>query len=136
MSNPSLKKRLFLVAALYDELLGLGFLFGYQSIYALLGIPVPENPAYLHLAAALVFVQGVGYHLVYRNTEPNADLVRLGIIYKAAFAGVAFYALAVKILPHPIFALFATLDLVFLVLFARHLKSIKGVAGPAAKPAS
>lgn len=130
MNNAGFSKTLFLVAALYDGILGLVFFVGYQGIYSMLNIPMPENAAYIHLAAALVFVEGVGYSFVYRNMERNIDIVRQGIIYKVAYSGVAFYSQMTGALPHPIFLVFAVLDLCFLVLFARHLQTAS------AKPAT
>ncbi|MGH8103741.1 MAG: hypothetical protein ACREJQ_04385 [bacterium] len=130
MNNAGFNKMLFLVAALYDGILGLGFFIGYQSIYSMLNITLPENPAYIHLAAALVFVQGVGYYFVYRNMERNADIVRQGIIYKVAYSGVAFYYWARGGLPHPIFGVLGILDLCFLLLFARYLQSARPAPTP------
>jgi uncharacterized membrane protein len=61
--------------------------------------------------------QGIMYLLVYRNMERNVDLVLVGAIYKAVYSGVAFYHWGTNTLPHPVFAVFGFLDLIFLVLF-------------------
>ena len=130
MENQPFYRRMFVVASLYDLILGLGFFLFYPAIYAWLSIQAPESPSYLHMAAAFVFVQGVGYAFVWRNLERNVDIIRLGIIYKLAYAGVVFYYRAAGQLPHLVYAGFGLLDLVFVVLFAQSLKAI----GTASKP--
>jgi hypothetical protein len=113
---------LFWVAAAYDLLLGVVFFFFYKQVYAYLGIAPPTDPAYLELSTAFVFVQGVGYWLVYRNLERNVDIVKVGIVYKLAYAGVALCHYFAGDLPHDLFAVFGVLDLVFVVLFAMFVK--------------
>ena len=127
MQNRGFFRGVFLVAALYDLVLGLVFFFLYPWVYGLLGVSLPTEPAYLHLAAAFVFVQGIMYYLVYRKLERNVDLVLVGAIYKLAYSGVAFYHWGMGTLPHPIFALFGFLDVIFLALFLYFLKEAKGL---------
>lgn len=107
----------FLVAALYDIILGIGFFFLYAPIFSTFGIALPNNTSYIHLTAGFVFVQGVGYWLVYQDAPANLGIVKLGIIYKAIFAGLGFYYLAIGQLLHPVFLVFAVADLGFLAGF-------------------
>ncbi|MFC1575908.1 hypothetical protein ACFL5A_04635, partial [Gemmatimonadota bacterium] len=111
----------------YDLILGVAFFLFYPFLYGMLGISLPTEPAYLHTAAAFVFVQGIMYLLVYRNMERNVDLVLAGVTYKAAYICVSFYHLGMGTLPHPIFAVFGALDIIFLVLFLYFLKEAKGL---------
>ena len=67
------------------------------------------------------------YYLAYRNIERNVDLVLVGAIYMLAYSGVAFYHWGMGTLPHPIFALFGFLDLIFLALFLYFLKEARGL---------
>jgi hypothetical protein len=118
----------FLVAALYDIVLGIGFFFGFGPIFAALGIALPNNTSYIHLTAAFVFVQGVGYWFVYQDPAANLGIVKLGIVYKAVFAGLGVYYLAIGQLLHPIFLVFAVADALFLVGFWLFLRrSASGV---------
>lgn len=114
-------KTFFLVAALYDVVLGAVFFFFYGPIFGLLNVVLPNNTSYLHLTAAFVFVQGIGYWFVYRNMLRNVDLVKLGVIYKGIYSLVAVYYLAIGELPDAIFAWFAVLDVLFLLGFVRFL---------------
>lgn len=124
MENQSYYRGMFAVASLYDLILGLVFFLFYPAIYAWLNIEAPQTPSYLHMAAAFVFVQGIGYAFVWRNLERNVDIIRLGIVYKLAYAGVVFYYWAIGQLPHLVYAGFGVLDLVFVVLFVQALKAI------------
>ena len=114
-------KALFLVAALYDGILGLAFFFLYRPLFDALGIHVPDNTSYIHLTAGFVFVQGVGYWLVYRDMLRNVDIVKLGVVYKAIYIGVAAYYLAIGQLLDAVFAWFAAFDVGFLLLFVAFL---------------
>jgi hypothetical protein len=107
----------FLVAAIYDIALGIGFFFLFGPLFSALGIELPNNTSYIHLTAAFVFVQGLGYWFVYQDMTGNRGIVKLGIVYKAVFAGLGLYYLAIGQLLHPIFLVFAVADAFFLVGF-------------------
>jgi hypothetical protein len=114
-------RALFVAAAVYDIVLGIGFFFLYGPIFTTLAIPLPPNTSYIHISAAFVFVQGVGYWLVARDLARNHDLVRLGVIYKAIYVAVALYEVALGQLISDVFLWFAGVDFVFLVLFVDFL---------------
>ena len=114
-------KTFFLIASLYDVILGIVFFFFFVPVFRGLNVPLPENTSYLHLSAGFVFVQGVGYWLVYRNMLRNVDLVAAGALYKAIYTLVAVYYLAIGQLPHAVFAWFAVFDFLFLLGFIRFL---------------
>ena len=107
----------FLVAAVYDIVLGIGFFFLFGPIFSALGIALPNNTSYIHLTAAFVFVQGVGYWFVFQDPAANLGIVKLGIVYKAVFAGLGFYYLAIGQLLHSVFLVLAVADALFLVGF-------------------
>ncbi len=114
-------KTFFLVAALYDIVLGAAFFFLYGPLWDALGIALPNNTAYIHLTAAFVFVQGIGYWFVYQDPDGNHGIVKTGLVYKIAFSGLAFYYLAIGQLLHPVFLVFGALDVLFLIGFAMFL---------------
>jgi len=121
-------RKFFLLAALYDLVLGAAFFFLFRQIFDALGIELPNNTSYIHLSAGFVFVQGVSYWLVARRMFQNIDLVRVGIIYKGIFSLVAFYYLAIGQLLHPVFAWIAVCDVLFLVGFVRFVRVARPVA--------
>jgi hypothetical protein len=66
-------------------------------------------------------VQGIGYWFVYQDPDGNHGIVKTGLVYKIAFAGLAFYYLAIGQLLSPVFLVFGVLDVLFLIGFARFL---------------
>jgi len=119
-------RNLFLVAALYDFILGAVFFVFWQPIFDnILNIPRPNNLVYLAFyqgAAAFVFNMGIGFYFVYRNMYRNVDIVKLGIIFKIFYSAVAFYWVIVEGMPG-IFALFGLVDLVFIAFFILFLRA-------------
>ncbi|MBD3252713.1 hypothetical protein GF386_03215 [Candidatus Pacearchaeota archaeon] len=118
---------IFLIAAVYDFVLGILFLVFYKSIYNFLGITLPVYPMYMQMAAAFVIAMGVGYYFVYKNLYRNIDLVKLGVVYKAVYSGLAGY-FYLSDLGHVIFFWFAIIDIIFLLLFVWFLVYAKSDA--------
>jgi uncharacterized membrane protein YfcA len=122
---------LFLLAGLYDLVLGLAFLLTLEPLFTWLAVPLPENPTYAHLAAGLVAVQGVGYLFVWRHLWRNVDLVKMGCIYKLVYIGVAIAAYLQGNLPHPLFGWLAVADALFLIGFVIFLRTAVDVRNQA-----
>ena len=122
--NESFFKWLFLVAAIYDIVLGVLFLFWYKQIYNYFNIEMLNFPAYLQMSAAFVFAMGVGYYFVYKNMYRNVDLVKLGVVYKAAYSGVVGYFYFTNI-ANIMFFWFALIDFGFLLLFVLFLVEVR-----------
>src|ERR1035441_7684895 len=127
-------RSLFLIAAVYDVLLGITFTFFPARAFDTLGIreKLPAFGGYLTLLGAFVLVIGVAYFLIARgDLRRNADLILVGTLYKLAYAGTAFYYWSQGSLPHVAFAaLFGVADAVFFILMAECYwsleKKIKG----------
>ena len=119
---------MFLLAAVYDCVLGVTFFFLHRPVFAALGIALPNNTSYIHLAAGFVFIQGVSCWFVYQDMLRNVDIVRVGALYKAIYVAVAAYYLAIGELPGAIFAWFAGFDAIFLVLFLAFLRTAAPLA--------
>jgi len=107
---------LFLIAAIYDLILGFVFFFFYKPVFAYFNITLPVYPMYLQMAAAFVMAMGVGYYFVYRNLYRNIDLVKLGIVYKFVYSGLTSYFYFAD-LANVTFFWFAIIDAIFLVSF-------------------
>lgn len=115
-------RTLFLVAAIYDLALGAVFFLLYGPTFELLGIALPNNTSYIHLTAAFVFVQGLGYWFVYQAPIANRGIAKIGVSYKFAFAALSIYYFLIDELLHPAFLAFGIADLGFLVGFALFLR--------------
>jgi len=117
-------RSLFLIAALYDIILGLLFFFFYRQVYGFFNITLPDYPMYLQMAVAFVLAMGIGYYFVFKNLYRNVDLVKLGIVYKAVYAGLTTYFYFAN-LAHVVFFWFAIIDFIFLLLFVWFLSYAK-----------
>lgn len=110
---------LFLVAAIYDIVLGIVFTFFAGPAFDLLDIrdEMPEG-GYIPLIGAFLFVIGIAYVLIYRgDLWRNRDLILVGVLYKLAYSAIAFTFWAMGEVPHIVFpALFGVVDAVFFVL--------------------
>ena len=123
-SRQTFYRGLFLVAAIYDSVLGIVFTFFGGWAFDLLGIrdKMPGG-GYIPLLGAFLFVIGVGYFLIYRgDLDRNWDLIAVGTLYKFAYASIAFVFWAIGEIPHVLFAaLFGVADGVLLVLMVECL---------------
>ena len=115
----------FLVAALYDLLLGAAFVAFGEQLLSAIGMELPPHVAYIQLAAVFIFVQGLSYALVYRDPLSNLGIVRVGVAYKAAYAGLALWYLVIGLLPSVFFLPWAAIDVIFLVGFVAFLREAR-----------
>jgi hypothetical protein len=111
----------FVAVGVWDVVLGLAFFAFYEPIYDALNIALPDSRAYIHLAAALIAVQGLSYFMVARRPVRNADIVRVGVVYKATYSGLALYYWIAGGAPHGIFVAFGLVDVLTLVAFVAFL---------------
>jgi len=117
-------KNLFIVAALYDLILGVLFLAAFKQIYAFFNIALPNHDGYVQFAACLVAIFGIAFWFVAQDPVRNRDIIKLGILLKLSYCSVAFYHNAMGNLPS-IWLPFAWFDLIFLVLFVMAIRSLK-----------
>jgi hypothetical protein len=121
---------LFLFAALYDLVLGVGFFFAFKPIYERFAIPLPNHDAYVQLPAALIAIFGVGFWFVSRAPDRNRDIITLGVLMKLAFSGIVLsYALRDAI--PPMWVPLAWIDVAFMLAFI----AAQQVPGPGAAKA-
>jgi hypothetical protein len=137
-------RALFLIAAVYDCVIGIAFaLFGVQVLSALgMGscppgalcaytqFPVNVTPfAMVPLLGAFVFVIGVGYLLVWRgDLGRNRDLILVGTLYKLGYSIVAIVFWAIGQLPNVLFGVFGIADAIFFVAMLEcwlHLRGLR-----------
>ena len=112
---------IFAVAAIYDLVIGVVFLFFGRLAFDVLNIEdkYPEG-GFVQLLGAFVLVLGVGYYMIWRNDLwRNRDLIAIGALYKLAYTGVGVWIAVFDDLPHVVFLLgFGVADAVFLVVMA------------------
>jgi hypothetical protein len=83
--NEQLRNKILFSAACFNWLVALALLVFPVMLLQLFRVtPLPTEPLFLHMFAALVFVFGVGYYWASRGFITNAPIVRLGMISKFA----------------------------------------------------
>jgi len=120
-------KALYFISALYDFILGVSFLFFYKPIFKMLGMNLPENPAYLTFCAAMIALFGILLFMIYLNLSGSRRLIIYAVLVKFAYVGtIIYYFLLVgsSYVDMP-FRIFAVFDFVFAVLFIESLRYIK-----------
>ena len=115
---------LFVVAALYDLVLGAVFFFAFKTIYDRFTIPLPNHDAYVQLPAAFIAIFGIGFWFISRAPERNRDLITLGVLMKLAFAGVVLSYAFRDAIP-PLWVPFAWIDFAFMLAFIAALNASK-----------
>ena len=121
MNKEAKYRGLFLVAGLYDLVLGAIFFLFYVPLYGYFGITLPNHPEYVQAPALFIVILGIMFFYIYRNMYKNVDMVKIGILSKATYSGLAFYHYYLTSLP-VIFVVFAWFDLAFLILFVMFLR--------------
>ena len=116
-------KPFFLIAGLYDVLLGVAFFVFGEQILEWVGMELPPHIAYIQLAAVFIAVQGLSYLLVWVDPLRFMGLVIIGVVYKLAYSGLALWYLVIGELPNEFFIPWALIDIVFLVGFLLFLRA-------------
>ena len=107
---------LFVVAGLYDGLLGLAFLICAPRIFNSFGVTPPNHFGYVQFPALLLIIFAIMFFRIAQNPVGNRDLIFYGIALKLSYCGVAFWHHLHGGIPF-MFVPWAWADLVFLLLF-------------------
>ncbi len=107
---------LFLVAALYDGLLGLAFLAVADRIFQFAQVTPPNHFGYVQFPGAVLMIFGIMFAAVARRPRENRNLILYGVLLKVSYCGVAGYHWLASGIP-ALWKPFVVIDLVFLVLF-------------------
>lgn len=129
MKTKSAVTLLFVVAALYDGLLGLAFLSSGDALFARCGVTPPNHPGYVQFPAALLLVFALMFAAVAASPARNRNLIPYGILLKLAYCGVVAHHWLAGRLPW-MWQPFWIVDLAFAVLFVLAWAALRG--GPAA----
>src|SRR5437588_2271693 len=135
MNQLKMIRGLFVVAGLYDGLLGLGFLLAAPALFLHLGIPAPNHWGYVHFPALLLIVFAALFFAVARNPVANRNLIPYGVMLKFSYCGTVFYHWWVGGVP-TVWKPFAFVDLLFVVLFLWAYSGIRKLASSTINPAT
>ena len=107
---------LFVVAALYDGLLGAAFLLAPRGVFNWFAVMPPNHLGYAQFPAALLIIFGIMFWRVAMNPVANRNLIPYGILLKVAYCGVVFFHWYGSGIPN-MWKPFAVCDVLFLVAF-------------------
>ncbi len=109
-------KTVFLIAGLYDLILGSAYLVGHETLFTAFNVPAPGHPTYVEFPALLLALFGVMFLQISTDPVRYREMMPYGMGLKAAFAGLAFgyhFTSGVSFMWLPL----ATIDLIFLIVF-------------------
>jgi hypothetical protein len=109
-------KVVFMIAAVYDGVLGLAFLFFGSEIFRVANVTPPNDIGYIQFPALLLVVFAVMFFQIARNPPKHRELMVYGVALKASYAGVVFWHQMSGGIPM-LWIPWAWADLVFLILF-------------------
>ena len=107
---------LFIVAALYDGLLGLVFVFVPLAVYDRCGVEHPNHLGYVQFPAALLLVFAIMFAAIALRPQSNRNLIPYGILLKLSYSGVVGWYWLSSGIPD-LWKPFAVCDLLFAILF-------------------
>lgn len=116
MGTPKWIKPFFVVAGLYDGILGLIFLVIPNQLFGLTNVPPPNHAGYVQFPALLLVIFGIMFLNIPRNPSANRNLILYGILLKASYCGVVVYHWILGNMPI-MWITFAFFDFIFLVSF-------------------
>jgi len=114
--NINLIRLIFAVAAVYDGVLGLLFLFWPGLAFEMFEVTPPNHMGYVQFPAALLMIFAAMFYRVAREPVANRFIMLYGVGLKTSYSGLVFYYLAVSGVP-AMWIPWAWADLAFLVLF-------------------
>lgn len=107
---------LFVLAAVYDGILGAVFLVWPEAMFTRFGVTPPNHFGYVQFPAAILIIFARMFWAVARDAEGNRNLIPYGILLKVSYCGVVFaywFSTGIPTMWKP----FAIADLVFMALF-------------------
>ena len=115
---------LFILAGLYDGVLGLAFLFFSPAVFDHFNVTPPNHYGYVHFAAAILCVFALMFFAVAAEPKRNCNLIPYGIMLKISYCSVVgwhWMDVGVPWMWKPFFIL----DLLFLVAFIWAYRKIR-----------
>jgi hypothetical protein len=118
---------LFIIAALYDGLLGILFLFAGGFVFEYLHVTPPNHPGYMQFPAALLIVFALMFCVIAGNPLAGKNLIPYGVMLKISYCGVVFFHWFTTGVPN-MWKPFAVFDIAFLGLFIWAFVSLREIA--------
>jgi len=124
MKKPEWIVPLFLIAALYDGILGLIGIFAPAHLYNIFGVALPNHMGYVQFPALILIVFAIMFYNIAKDIRSNKNLIFYGILLKASYCSVIFGHWSFGYIPF-MWKPFVFFDLIFLIAFVFADRSIK-----------
>src|SRR2546427_10944722 len=106
----------FVIAGLYDFLIGAAFLFFGPQLFEATGVPQPNHWGYVQFGALLLVIFGTMFFAVAYDPVANRNLIPFGMLLKLCYTGLVAYYWFTTDCP-TLFKPFAIVDAFMFVLF-------------------
>ena len=123
MKTHRISSAIFMIAAIYDGVLGATFLFASGTLFERLGVPPPNHPGYVQFPAALLLVFTVLFITLAMDPVKNRNLIPYAILLKISYCGVVLFHWLTGGIP-TMWKPFCLIDFVFLIVFIGVWKSL------------
>jgi hypothetical protein len=117
-------KPLFVIAGLYDGILGLAFLFFAMPLYEVFGVTPPNHVGYVQFPALLLLIFAAIFFRIASDPVRNRSLIVYGIALKVSYSGLVFWHEVTAGIPS-MWIPWAWVDLGFLILFIVALRQTR-----------
>ena len=107
---------IYILAGLYDGILGIAFILVPGQIFAFYGVEPPNHMAYVQFPALLLLVFAIMFFRVASNPIKNRELILYGCGLKISYCTMTFWYEVTTGIPS-MWIPWAWADLVFLLLF-------------------
>ena len=109
-------KPMFIVAGLYDGVLGVAFLFFPMAIFAAYNVTPPNHVGYVQFPALLLLIFAAMFFRIASDPVRHRELIPYGVALKLAYSGSVFGHQLAGGIPF-MWIPWAWADLVFMLLF-------------------
>ena len=116
-------KPFYVLAALYDGVLGIAFIIAPGDIFAMFEVTPPNHMAYVQFPALLLILFGIMFYRIAMDPLKNRDLIFYGCGLKVAYCSMVFGYQFTSGVP-AMWVPWAWADLVFLALFIVSWRSL------------
>jgi hypothetical protein len=125
--NKNWIKPLFVIAGLYDGILGIAFLFFSSALFQRFGVEPPNHPGYVQFPALILLIFAAMFFRIAADPQKNRNLIPYGIALKIAYSGTVFWYQLTQGIPF-MWIPWAWADVVFLILFLLAYKSTRSTS--------
>lgn len=116
MTIPRWIKPFFVVAGLYDAILGLLFLIIPLQLFKIANISPPNHTGYVQFPALLLIIFAIMFFNIAKDPISNKNLIMYGILLKLSYCSIVFTYKIMGQMPW-MWMPFAYFDLAFLAVF-------------------